>query len=641
MKLRFVPATAVILILTLGCAMPASAVRTISPEEVDKAFPQTAPPHPRLLITNKDLAEIKARIQSRPAYKAFAQALLQKADGFLKMPTLERKKVGRRLLGVSRRGLDRVVALSMAYRLTGKRVYLERAEKEMLAVSAFSDFNPSHFLDVAEMGSALAIGYDWLYHDLSPASRATIRKAILEKAIQPSFRGRQWWIKRDNNWNQVCHGGMTLAALAIMEDQPELARQVVHRAVNGIQHVMAAYEPDGAYPEGPGYWVYGTGYNCVFLTTLTSVLQTDFGLSDMPGFSRGAEYYLHVTGPIGLVFNYPDSGLSSGFIPAVFWFARRYDDPSIAWTQHQIWRQAVEEDKASTLVHHRYAPLVLKWANGGPQKPKALSWMGRGHNPVALFRTSWTDPNALFLGIKGGYPAVNHGHMDVGSFVIDAAGLRWAADLGPESYHKIESLGISLWGASQNADRWKIFRYNNSSHNTLVVNGQHQRVNGHAPIIRYSGEKKFPHVVFDLSKTYEGQLASAQRGAALLPTGQIIMQDDLTATDQKTSVRWAMVTPAQVKPGPDSTASLVQSGKTMQLKVVGDIQPTWTTYSTEPKADFDAPNPGTRMVGFEFTLEPGQTTRYQVQFAPPGTRFPTNQTLRPLTDWSAPLPESK
>ena len=51
--------------------------------------------------------------------------------------------------------------------MTSEKKYLNRAVKEMLAVSAFSDWNPSHFLDVAEMTMAVSIGYDWLYDGLS------------------------------------------------------------------------------------------------------------------------------------------------------------------------------------------------------------------------------------------------------------------------------------------------------------------------------------------------------------------------------------------------------------------------------------------------------------------------------------------
>jgi hypothetical protein len=250
-----------------------------------------------------------------------------------------------------------------------------------------------------------------------------------------------------------------------------------------------------------------------------------------------------------------------------------------------------------------------------------------------MFRSSWTDPDALYLAIKGGSPGVSHGHMDVGSFVIDAQGLRWATDLGPESYHKIESRGMDLWSRGQNDQRWTIFRYNNTSHNTLVVNGQHQRVDGHAPIVRYSDERTFPHVVFDMSAVYEGQLAQALRGASLSPSGQVLIQDEFKATDQPATVRWAMVTPADVSIESNKAALLTQQGKRMRLTVLTDIDVRLKTYSTEPKADYDAPNPGTRMVGFEVSLPAGQTARTAVLLGPPTAGVSLD--LKPLLQWSS------
>ena len=97
--------------------------------------------------------------------------------------------------------------------MTREEKYLKRAEKELLAVSAFSDWNPSHFLDVAEMTMAAAIGYDWLYSALAESSRTRIKEAILEKGIRPSFNSRHNnWLKAPHNWNQVCNAGMTFGA---------------------------------------------------------------------------------------------------------------------------------------------------------------------------------------------------------------------------------------------------------------------------------------------------------------------------------------------------------------------------------------------------------------------------------------------
>ncbi|MBN1805370.1 MAG: heparinase II/III family protein [Sedimentisphaerales bacterium] len=617
------------------CSGAESVFRDIPMEEVQKAFNRPIPPHPRLFITDKQLTEIQTKIKSQPLMQVFYQAMLAKADDILEQPTVIRVKTGRRLLSVSRRCLDRVTHLSAAYRFTGKEVYLKRAEEEMLAAAEFSDWNPGHFLDVAEMTAALAIGYDWLYDSLPETTRQTIRQAILEKGLQPSLEKRMGWVRGHNNWNQVCNGGMTLGALAIMEEKPELAKKLVHRAINGVQVVMKHYNPDGAYPEGPGYWMYGTSYNVIFLAALESALGTDFNLSKASGFACTAAYYQHVTGPTGLYFNYPDSGLRGGFSPTVFWFAQKYNQPSLAWHQYQLWED-FSAHNPSSLVQSRFSPLVLLWCNGKQAIPKELNWMGQGSNPAAMFRSSWTDPKAVYLAIKGGSPGVSHGHMDVGSFVLDAEGVRWAADLGPESYHKIESRGMDLWSRSQDAERWRIFRYNNLSHNTLVVNGQHQRVEGNAPIIRYCDEKSFPHVVFDMSDVYKGQLAKALRGAALLPTKEVLIQDEIKATNQPATVRWAMVTGAQVFIENDKSALLKQEGKTMHFNVFSDQEVQLRTYSTEPKADYDEPNPGTCMIGFELFLLPGQAARLAVLMSPSSVKTKPSIYLKPVLEWSKP-----
>lgn len=611
-----------------------SAFRDISAEEVEAAFNRPVPPHPRLFITDAEITQIQTRFKSQPVLASYYRAMLAKADGLLDQSPVKRVKTGRRLLSVSRRCLDRVIHLSAAWRFTGKRVYLQRAEKEMLSAAAFSDWNPSHFLDVAEMTAALAIGYDWLYDDLSAESRQAIREAILKKGLEPALV-KKGWVRGHNNWNQVCNAGIMLGALAIMEDQPELARKLVHRAVNGVQVVMKQYEPDGAYPEGPGYWVYGTSYNVILLAALESVLGTDFGLWQAHGFARSAAYYLHVTGPTGLRFNYPDSGSRGGFLPTVFWFAQKYDRPSLAWHQYQLSRDAMAQD-ASALVRSRFSPLILPWFKSKQVIPEELSWMGRGSNPVAMFRSSWTDPDAVYLAIKGGSPGVSHGHMDVGSFVLDSEGVRWAVDLGPESYHKIESRGMNLWGRKQGDERWSIFRYNNLSHNTLVVNGQHQRVDGYAPIIRYSDEGAFRHVVFDMSKVYKAQLAEAFRGAGLLPTGQVVIQDEFKATEQPATVRWAMVTPAEVTVESNNKALLKIGRKVMHLTVLTDEEIQLRIYSTEPKADYDAPNPGTRLIGFEISLSAGQAVRTAVVMSPPSANPKPSIDLRSVLQWSAP-----
>ena len=67
--------------------------------------------------------------------------------------------------------------------MTKEEKYAYRATQEMLSVSRFPDWNPSHFLDVGEMVLALSIGYDWLYEYLEPEIRSIVRDAIVEKGL--------------------------------------------------------------------------------------------------------------------------------------------------------------------------------------------------------------------------------------------------------------------------------------------------------------------------------------------------------------------------------------------------------------------------------------------------------------------------
>ncbi len=99
-------------------------------------------------------------------------------------PVVERTLVGPRLLTQSRAALHRISTLAGLFLIDGDPRVLARAKAEMRAVAAFSDWNPSHFLDVAELTAAMALGYDWLYSDLTADERELFRAAIITKGLE-------------------------------------------------------------------------------------------------------------------------------------------------------------------------------------------------------------------------------------------------------------------------------------------------------------------------------------------------------------------------------------------------------------------------------------------------------------------------
>lgn len=140
-------------------------------------------PHPRLLLTQGGEEAVKKSIATFPSLLKVHKRILEESDEILIQQMAERVMEGKRLLSVSRLVLKRIFYLSYAYRMTKEEKYAYRATQEMLSVSRFPDWNPSHFLDVGEMVLALSIGYDWLYEYLESETRSIVRDAIVEKGL--------------------------------------------------------------------------------------------------------------------------------------------------------------------------------------------------------------------------------------------------------------------------------------------------------------------------------------------------------------------------------------------------------------------------------------------------------------------------
>ena len=615
----------------------------ISLDELRERLAQVPPDHPRLLVRDGELERLRQFASEDPVRHALADAIVRQANQLRNERPISRAMEGRRLLRQSRICVQRVLTLATAYHLTGDERYASRGQREMLAAARFPDWNPAHFLDVAEMTTALAIGYDWLYDQLEPDARAEIRQAIVEKGVSLTFDSPYaGCVKAGDNWGQVCNGGLTLGALAVLEDEPDLAARIVDNTLRSATVAMHAYAPRGGYPEGPDYWSYGTSYTVLTIAALESVFGTDFGLSQAPGFDITGQFLALLTGPTGLEFNYADSRGNRNPQPAQFWLASRYGRPDWLVGERERLLEAVatlsrEEERAAAA---RFLPLGLLWWQS-PDKAlpteMPLHWSSDGAAPITVHRSSWTDPNATFVGLKAGTPLESHGQLDIGSFVLDADGVRWAVDLGNEAYGAIEARGLGLWRFEQDSDRWRIFRLSNLGHNALVIDGQLQRAEGRATVVAFSDDPAFPHSIIDMSALYAGQAQSVRRGVALLPSGEVLIQDELTGLAPGSRVRWGMITTGKPESGQTSAIVLRQGEERLRLTGLTSDGLRWETIDTSRRAnDWDSPNPGTRMI--TLTVDAPSSGELTIAvLAEPGADLktpPRTEPLRPLSDWS-------
>lgn len=585
-----------ILMLLMPCAAVADNTY-VSPEN-------KIPSHPRLLLLKGEENNLRKLISKDYYWDTINKEIINEARNIVDLPLNERIKTGKRLL-VASENLRRIFILSYAYRMTRENVFLKRAEDEMLKAASFSDWNPSHFLDVAEMTMAMAIGYDWLFNKLPPESRKTISTAILEKGINASKNSKyNSFLTNSGNWNQVCNSGIAFGALAIWENDPSMSSEIVNRSINSVSRLLNNYyAPDGAYSEGPGYWSYGTSYNVMLISALEKAFKNDFGMSDKPGFLKSGEFILQSTTPMLNSFNYSDCSNDVQILPAMFWFYQHTKNTSILYNQAEI----VKRKGAGGIVKDRMAPACLIWGASAPlsniDKPDKIYWKGTGINPVCMMRSSWSDSLAIYVGVKFGTPSANHGHMDVGSFILEANGISWGEDLGIEEYNSLETKGVDLWNMKQDSQRWDVFRYNNFAHNTLTFNHKLQKVKGKAEIIGYSDNEDNMYIISDLTPVYEGQVKNVKRAVSLINKEYVVVEDKIETSEHFTMVTWTLATPARATVISDKVMLLEKDGKKLYIKVSAPVPIRWHISPAVSPFSFNSPNPGVSIVGFDADLK--------------------------------------
>lgn len=539
---------------------------------------------------------------------------IKACDELLTKAPLEKELIGIRMLGTSREALYRVFMLSFAYRTTHYVKYAKRAESELLKLSAFDDWNPTHFLDVAEMTMAVSIGYDWLYNYLPKRSRLIISDAIYKKGLLPSMdKSYNGFLSKTNNWNQVCNTAMAYGAMAVFERDDTLCKDIIQRSVSGIKLPMKNYAPMGVYPEGYGYWHYGTTYNVMLIAQLKSLFGEDFGLSQSEGFLKSAEYIQNMVGPTFQPFNYGDSGARTRLNTSLFWFAKMTGNSSLIANDIKLLSEKKDYDYDE---YWRMLPTVFIFGSGidVSNLPSANknAFVAEGAVPVCLMRSSWSN-NAVYVGVKGGSPSDNtHAHMDAGSFVMEADSVRWAIDIGPQDYNSIENFGFDLWNITQNSDRWKVARYNNLRHNVFSIDDCKFNVNGHALLKNYKASDESKEATFDVTSLYYN-IDAAYRSVTLTKENAVVINDRIENGEASHQIVWRMLTKAEV-----GTAEygflLSQEGK--KLKV---CLPAGAEYFSEPALPMeavDAPNPGVSIIGYKIKMNPKEKVDLRVSLIP-------------------------
>jgi hypothetical protein len=548
-------------------------------------------PHPRLLFPVTAEIALKEKIARDPLAARLQQNNLLRADAVIKSRTCRfEKSDGKRLLPESRLALHNILHTAWAWRTSRDKKYFDRTIKEMDVISTMNSWNPEHFLDTAEMATAMSIGYDWLYPDLSVEQRKKYAEAIDAKGLLALVNHKHaWWLSATNNWSQVCGTGMGFAAMVLDELHPERCAEILSESQQLLEKCVRFYLPDGAYPEGPGYWHYGSNYQILHIAAQQSLCGKT-QVNDI--WKRSAEFMIHMNGPGNTTFNFADGSTREFYpTPAQTWIASQFPQSAlVGWSRDALSLLMQNRSWLSKNQDTRFHPLHLLWLPQAPTNSPVLELTARfgGEQELAFARTSW-DGDASWLAIKGGTGAASHGHLDAGSFVYEAGGVRWFIDLGKEDYNLPGYFG---------KQRWQYFRLNNRSHNTLVIADvlQETPMPG-CPVTPWKEEgDQLASCEIDLTRAYAKQCASAKRVAFFHRKNGGVSMVDLIEKPSG-DVRWAVVTDALCTIQGRSV-KLQKNGKTLIMNRLDISGGEWQEFSLQPPTAGENANKGFRMIGF-------------------------------------------
>ena len=335
------------------------------------------------------------------------------------------------------------------------------------------------------------------------------------------------------------------------------AGEVLQKCYQSVQWGLPQYAPEGDSIEGISYWDYGTRYLASMLASISSATNVPNPFLSAPGLDMTALYPIYMSGKAG-TYNYSDNDMTDAVGYLNLWFAEVYGEPSWTW-YHKYY---MENDAYAATVYDLLYYNADYYESEAPEQLDAFYTS----QAVTTMRSDFTDPNGSFLGFKGGLNGAAHGDIDIGSFVFDMFGERWAFDFGKEDYNL-----VGYWEIAAGGTRWNYYRKNALGHNTLVINptvGANQTVGAYAGKVEQSiNNPGGGYTILDMTDAYLDNAVAVKRGFAYLDREQVLIRDEYTLKAPGTTY-WQMHTKADVSISEDGkTATLTLNGKTLLVKL--------------------------------------------------------------------------
>ncbi len=533
----------------------------ITGKEIREAYTKKANgAHPRIFVDKEDVDRMKKQYSSDERYKADVDYFIAQADKVIEenKPTTHVATVGGNLLSTARQILGRLQQFGVAWFITGDEKYAKQAWAEIASIGNLPTWDVGHWLDLAEFQAAFAIGYDWFYDYWSEEQKKFIKEKTINNAFNiqvQAYTGEAsaGEVGQFNNRSIVMSTGTSMTAIAFFDDDPEFYSDILWRTMRNQHIVNRLWFPDGSWPEGGAYWEYTCQYFLYYVSSLKAAFGTDFRLMSAMGFDKAPNYLKTLATPVGAL-NFGDVGdMTARTNDYMTYIAKQFNDEDTL--QYRYWSRNYLKGnpKLFDILFDDYSVEP----DGEPHY--ALDTHLRGEAEIVTMRSAFMR-EATAVAFRGGYGKIPHGHWDVGTFVVDMLGERFANDYGTESY--------GAGGAGE-----ALYRNRTEGHNCLVFNpnltpGQTGTEEDFSPIEKLVSKEKGAYSILNMTEAYQKYVTSARRGYMLgNDRRSVIIRDEFTLKE-KVSVNWFLQTGAAVEIVDNKTVILTKNKKQVKLEML-------------------------------------------------------------------------
>jgi hypothetical protein len=565
---------------------------------------------PRILMNAAGFAGLKAKIAADPNMQKMMANVKATCEEWLNSPTMEQKRgeaTGPIDNGPHNEALHRFSSFGILQYVEADPRFKDRMIGELTSLARFTNWKPEEHETVADFTVATCMGYDWFRTALKDKDAELIRKAIIELGMgamtahlkgeplpatakrpepgttaEPPKPPAKKKVAEDasgvrSREDIVMAAALMIAAITLADEEPSVASPAANLAAKVLGDGITQFAPEGIFTEGLGAGERVMEAISQLVMTYRAACGQDFGMRSVEGLPQSLMARIALNGPTGL-FNYGDAAipnLSKEWV--LSYMLGEYGNPgfpAVMASKAAAKSQTYGLNQAGELLfHNRYA--------AGYGTPTQLDYAFPTAQ-VASLRSAY-DRNAFFVGIKGGDNSVPGAQLDLGTFVVDALGVRWGIDLGMEN-------GRGMVKSTEDPARFKLYREGSKGQNVMIfaqapdpeeekkaaaakgkgkgtpappADPGNQPLDAKAAISGFTTTPERGAAIVDLKDAYSARAKSYLRGAMLVrgPKPYIMLQDEISIKSAS-SPDWVMHTKAEVAVN-GKTATLTQGGKTL------------------------------------------------------------------------------